>query len=285
MNSRIIFSLMLFFLVACNQGSNNQVDENGSAGNAGDMAVSDSVEKQIAALSDGDFVNRKFVRTSALTFKVDNVQTATTAIQKIVREAAGFIVYSKMNSQINQRAVTELSRDSALESVQYTVQNLLTIRVPTTQFDTVLSKILPLANFLDDQTIELDDVSFQVLSNNMTIRRAVSGSKKKQKESNLSNAYQQEEADRAKVDNLSLNDRMKYSDIRLSFSQRSLVKQTVIPNENHAMEYHPGFGNQLRAAFIDGWLLVEWLFLTIIKSWSMILVGLTIWFLYRKYKQ
>lgn len=278
----ICFSFLL--LVACNQVASDSSGVKTSPADASEMAAADSVEKQMTAMSNGSFSDRKFIRSSALSFRVQDVRETTNNINEIVQKAGGFVVYSKFSSQINQTAIMELSRDSSLESILYTVQNNMTIRVPTIRFDTVLNKILPLAYFIDDQTIQLDDVSFQVLSNHMTIRRAVDGSKKNKKESAEQNTYQREEADRAKVDNLSLGDRIRYSDISLTFSQRPLVKQTIIANEEKAMQYHPGFGRKLLNAFADGWHLIEWLFFTIIESWSLILAGLAVWFLYRKFK-
>jgi len=279
------FCFSLLLLGACTQRVSDRSAEKGHAADASEMAAADSVDKQMTALSNGSFTDRKFIRSSELEFKVDNVREATEAINEIVQKAGGFVIYSKLSSNINQSAETELSRDSSLEFIRYTVQNNMKIRVPTIRFDTVLSSILPLANFIDNQIIQMDDVSFEVLSNHMTIRRAATGARKNTKESADLNAYQQEEADRAKVNNLSLSDRIRYSDISLAFSQRSLVKQTVIANEEKAMEYQPGFGSKILTAFIKGWHLIEWLFLTIIQLWSLILAGLALWFLFRKFRK
>lgn len=281
----LLICFYLLLSVACNQRVGSGSEEKGNAADASEVASADSVDKQMTALSNGSFTDRKFIRSSELEFKVDNVREATEDIKEIVQKAGGFVIYSKLSSQINQMAETELSRDSSLEFIRYTVQNNMKIRVPTVRFDTVLSSILPLANFIDNQIVQLDDVSFEVLSNHMTISRAVGGARKNKKESADLNAYQQEEADRAKVDNLSLSDRIRYSDISLVFSQRSQVKQTVIANEEKAMEYQPGFGRKILTAFIKGWQLIEWLFLTLIQSWSLILAGLVVWFLYRKFRK
>lgn len=277
------FFLLIFLLSACNQGLSEHSGEKGSSGEANESAIADSIENQMTALSYGNFSDRKFIRSSAITFRVENVKGTMQAINEIVQKAGGFVIYSKLNSQINQRAVSELSSDSSVESIQYTVQNDMRIRVPTIRFDSVLAQIIPLAYFIDDQVLQLDDVSFQVLSNHMTIRRAVAP--KKQKGAAELNAYQQEEADRARIDNLSLNDRIRYSDVSLHFSQRPLVQQTFIANEERAMQYQPGFGRKILQAFSEGWHLIEWLLLTLIQAWSLLLAGIIAWFLYRKVKQ
>jgi hypothetical protein len=268
---------------ACKQaGGKNAEAESGTASTEN---AADSVETQIAALSDGKPTNRKFIRTAELVFRANDVQETATTIERIVQGASGFLVYQHLSNQVNEQSVSELSRDSSLETIQYTMQDEVTVRVPVANFDTVLRQITQLAVFLDDQVVQSDDVSFQVLSNHMTIRRAASGTKKQGRGSDELSGYQQEEADRAKVDNLSLTDRMKYSDIRLKFTQRPMVKHRVIANDNNTKKYQPGFGRKFMNALADGWSLVEWFFLLLIQLWSLILAGLVVWFLYRKYRK
>ncbi|MDD2792889.1 MAG: DUF4349 domain-containing protein [Sediminibacterium sp.] len=274
---------MLWMFTSCKQVGGKNTDSSSEA--VATENAADSVETQIAALSDGKPGNRKFIRTAELSFRVNDVQQKATTIEGIVKSASGFVVYQHLSNQVNEQSVTELSRDSSLETIHYTVQDEITVRVPTANFDTVLRQITQLAVFLDDQIVQSDDVSFQVLSNHMTIRRAASGTKKQRTESAELAGYQQEEADRAKVDNLSLTDRMKYSDIRLKFTQRPLVKHRVIANYNDTKKYEPGFGRKFMNALTDGWSLVEWIFLLLIKLWSLILGGLIAWFLYRKYRK
>ncbi len=279
----IIVAAVLWMFNACKEaGGKNAAAESGTA-SIENAAPADSVETQIAALSDGKPANRKFIRTAEVNFRVNDVQQVAARIEGMVHSASGFLVYQHLSNQVNQQSVTALSRDSSLETIQYTVLNEITVRVPAANFDTVLRQITQLAEFLNDQVIQSDDVSFQVLSNHMTIRRVASGTKKPGRGSGELSGYQQEEADRAKVDNLSLADRMKYSDIRLKFTQRPMVKHQVIANDNNTQKYQPGFGRKFMNAVVDGWSLVEWLFLLLIQLWSLILGGLLAWFLYRKY--
>lgn len=281
----IIIAAILWMFTACKQaGGNNAATDAGTA-STDNAASADSVETQIAALSDGKPVHRKFIRSADLKFRVNDVQQTAATIEGIVKKASGFVVYQHLNNQVNQQSVTEMSRDSLLETIQYTMMDQITVRVPATQFDTVLLQITRLAEFLNDQVVQSDDVSFQVLSNHMTIRRAAAGTKKQGRGSDELSGYQQEEADRAKVDNLSITDRMKYSDIRLEFSQNPMVKHRVIANENNTKKYQPGFGRKFMNALADGWSLVEWFFLLLIQLWSLILGGLVAWFLYRKYRK
>lgn len=276
---------MILMFAACKQAGGKQSEQEPGAGAPENETIDDSVQTQITALSEGKPSDRKFIRSAELKFRVNDVNSAAETIEGIVQKASGFVVYTHLSNQINQSDITVLSRDSSLETIRYTIKNNITLRVPSTGFDTVLKEIALLVDFLDYKIVQSDDVSFQVLSNNMTIRRAASGTKKQRRGSSASLGYQQEEADRAKVDNLSITDRMKYSDIRLEFTQRPLLKRTVFANEKNTRKYEPGFGRKLIDAIADGWLLVESLFLMVIKLWSLILLGIAGWLLYHKYKK
>lgn len=276
---------MILLFTACKQAGGKQSENESATGAPENASIADTVEMQMNALSDGKPSNRKFIRSAELKFRVNDVNSAAETIEGIVQKASGFVIYTHLSNQINQSDITVLSRDSSLETIRYTIKNNITLRVPSTGFDTVLKEIALLVDFLDYKIVQSDDVSFQVLSNNMTIRRAASGTKKQRRESADLMGYQQEEADRAKVENLSLTDRMKYSDIRLEFTQRPLLKRTVFANEKNTRKYEPGFGRKLIDAIADGWLLVESLFLMVIKLWSLILLGIAGWLLYHKYKK
>ncbi|HJV18507.1 MAG TPA: DUF4349 domain-containing protein [Sediminibacterium sp.] len=285
MKHYIIIVAMILLFTACKQAGGKQSENESATGAPENASIADTVEMQMNALSDGKPSNRKFIRSAELKFRVNDVNSAAETIEGIVQKASGFVIYTHLSNQINQSDITVLSRDSSLETIRYTIKNNITLRVPSTGFDTVLKEIALLVDFLDYKIVQSDDVSFQVLSNNMTIRRAASGTKKQRRESADLMGYQQEEADRAKVENLSLTDRMKYSDIRLEFTQRPLLKRTVFANEKNTRKYEPGFGRKLIDAIADGWLLVESLFLMVIKLWSLILLGIAGWLLYHKYKK
>lgn len=285
MKQCIAIIAMILMFAACKQAGGKQSEQEPGAGAPENEAIADSVQTQIAALSDGRPSDRKFIRSAELKFRVNDVKRAAETIEGIVQKASGFVVYTHLSNQINQSDIAVLSRDSSLETIRYTVKNNITLRVPSAGFDAVLKEIALLVDFLDYKIVQSDDVSLQVLSNNMTIRRAASGAKKQRRESADLLGYQQEEADRAKVDNLSITDRMKYSEIRLEFTQRPLLKRTVFANEKNTRKYEPGFGRKLIDAIADGWLLVEWLFLMALKLWSLILPGIAGWFLYHKYKK
>lgn len=265
-------------ILACNQKS-NEIKDNSLKPDT----IAATVNKSIAAIENGKASDRKFIRTAELKFKVKDVSQATANIDTIIKQNEGFIIYSNLSGDINNTTVTTISKDSSLETIYYTVSNNITLRVLNSKFDTTLKEIASMIDFWDYRIIKADDISFQILSNNLTLKRTSGAGKKQIAASEESSAYKQEQADNARVSNLYLNDQLKYSTINLIFSQRQSIKRNVIPNNKNIAEFTPGIGSKIAEALKSGWGLVESLILFIIQLWAIILLAVVVYFLFRKF--
>jgi hypothetical protein len=97
----------------------------------------------------------------------------------------------------------------------------------------------------------------------------------------------QEQADNAKIANLSLNDQIKFSTVNLSIYQRQGIKRAIILNENNMEKYEIGFGYKLLEGFAYGWNLLKAFFVVLSKLWSVFLCVVLIyagckWYLRKK---
>ncbi|OIR06951.1 hypothetical protein GALL_108570 [mine drainage metagenome] len=275
----IVIIIALPAIFGCNQKNNETKIINPDT-----TDITDTVKKSIAAIENGKASDRKFIRTAEIKFKVQDVPQATANIDSLIKKNQGFIIYTNLSSDINNTTLTTISKDSSLETIYFTVSNNITVRIPNSKFDSTLKEIASLIDFLDYKIIKADDISFQVLSNNLTLKRASSGGKKQIAASEGSSAYKQEEADNAKVSNLYLNDQLKYSTINLIFSQRQSIKRNIIPNNKGIAEYTPGIGSKMVDSIKSGWGLVEALILFIIQLWAIILLAVAVYFFVRKFK-
>ena len=88
----------------------------------------------------------------------------------------------------------------------------------------------------------------------------------------------QEQADNAKIDNLSLNDQIKFSTINVSIYQRQGVKKNIIFNESNTNKYEIGFGYKLLEGFAYGWRLLKIVLLFVSKLWGLALFGMLLYF-------
>ena len=103
-----------------------------------------------------------------------NVAKSTYAIENIVAKNGGFVTFTDLKSNINEKSETKISQDSSLETTRFTVDNTITLRVPNTQLDTVLKSMVKEVVFLDNRLIKADDVALQLLSNKMAQKRLAS---------------------------------------------------------------------------------------------------------------
>ncbi|WP_293890202.1 DUF4349 domain-containing protein [Flavobacterium sp.] len=288
--TKLGLALLLFgFAFACKQadGLENSSAEAAADGNAV-ISSNAAVEKKES--------NRKFVRTADLKFKVKNVAKSTYAIESIVAKNGGFITFTDLKSNINEKSETKISQDSTLETTRFTVDNTITLRVPNTQLDTVLKSMVKEVAFLDSRLIKADDVALQLLSNKMTQKRLASHQKrlekgidtKGKKLNDITNAEdkvlgRETESDETVLQNLSLEDQVNYSTVTLYLYQRESVLQEIVANEKSINAYRPHIGLQIWDSLKTGWFMFEAIIAFIVQLWALLLLAVLGIFTYRKF--
>ncbi|VBB44306.1 conserved exported hypothetical protein [uncultured Paludibacter sp.] len=250
-----------------------------------------------AAVENNKDAEHKFVRTADLKFKVKSVLKSTYNIEDITVREGGFVTLSNLNSQKNETKTTAISFDSTLETTYFTVSNTMTIRIPNVKLDTVLKQIANNIEYLDFRIIKADDVRLQLLSNDLAQKRSAKHEERLTKaidnqgkklyetsdaEENLVNV--QEQADNAKVANLSLNDQIKYSTVNIEIYQRETVKREIYANEKNISEYTPGFGFKLWDAIKYGWSIIQSIIVFFVQFWTLFLLFGIGYFIYKKIK-
>jgi hypothetical protein len=268
--------------------------ENAEVSNETSMETKDAVSSS-AAVEKKDS-HRKFVRTADIKFKVKSVAQSTYAIENAVNKFGGFVSYTNLQSTISEHQETKVSQDSTLESTKYKVENNITIRVPNTRLDTVIKTIAKQIAFLDSRVIKADDVSLQMLANQLAQKRSAVGQKRLEKaidtkgsklntivdaETNL--ADKGEQSDTKKIENLSLEDQVSFSTVTLQIYQRETLKLEMIGNEKGIDAYRPHLGLQLVDSLKTGWYMLETLIAFIVQLWALILIGSIGFVVYKKY--
>ena len=261
-------------------------------------AVSENVKLEKSADTTSSVVekkdmNRKFIRTADIKFKVKNVPQSTYAIENTTAKFGGFVTYTNLQSDISEKTKTKISQDSTLETTKYNVENNITIRVPNTQLDTILKTISKQIDFLDFRVIKADDVSLQILANQLAQNRSTSQEKRVLKaidtkgkklttiidaEENLN--AKKEANDSKKLENLSLQDQVNFSTITLQIYQRETIKQEVVANEKM---YRQNIGSKIIDGLRTGWFMLEEIIAFIIQLWSLFLIGIICFLVYKKY--
>lgn len=291
-NTKIVLTLLAIGLViSCKESASKE--------NAAYMeeAVTDStsVVSSSAAVENKNS-NRKFVRTADVKFKVKNVAKSTYAIEDATTKFGGFVTYTNLQSNIYNEDRTKVSQDSTLVTTKYKVDNNITIRVPNTKMDTVIKTIAKQIHFLDYRIIKADDVSLQMLSNELAQKRSNSSEKR------LANAIdskgkklnqvvdaeatldaKKEQNDSSKLQNLSLQDQVNFSTLTLNIYQDESIKQEMVANEKSINAYRPNIGLQIWDSIKTGWFMLEHIISFVVVLWPFALIGFLGFLGYKKF--
>ncbi|RTL12818.1 MAG: DUF4349 domain-containing protein [Flavobacteriaceae bacterium] len=291
-NTKIVLTLLALGLVlSCKESASKE--------NAAYMeeAVTDSTSViSSSAAVENKNSNRKFVRTADVKFKVKNVAKSTYAIEDATTKFGGFVTYTHLQSNIHSEDRIKVSQDSTLVTTKYKVDNNITIRVPNTKMDTVIKTIAKQIHFLDYRIIKADDVSLQMLSNELAQKRSSSSEKRlanaiDSKGKKLNQVVKAEETldakkeqnDVTKLQNLSLQDQVNFSTLTLNIYQDESIKQEMVANEKSINAYRPNIGLQIWDSVKTGWFMLEHIISFIVVLWPFVLIGFLGFLGYKKF--
>lgn len=273
----LLIALAIALFMSCASKETNEAAASDSAA----MMVSSS-----AAVENQKDSTHKFIRTAELKFKVKSVIKSTYDIEDITTRLGGFVTYTNLTSDILSKDTKEISSDSSVIVTHFVVTNSIIIRVPNTKLDTTLKQIARNIVYLDSRVIKADDVSLQLLSNNLTIERsdkhearlknAIDNRGKKLNETTSAEELllnKQEQADNARISNLSLKDQMNFSTINLTIYQNKEVTYEKIANEKNPKQYEPSFGFRILDALSFGWFILENIIVYLLNLWGLLLLG------------
>jgi Domain of unknown function (DUF4349) len=294
--------VLLSMVYACKQADESPAEEtvyNDSKTEVTDEAVEESEELtkvvSSSAAVEPKKSNRKFLRTADIRFKVKNVANSTEQIENATNKFGGFVTYTKLESNINDKTETRVSQDSILETVKYTVSNTITIRIPNTKLDTLIKTIAKEIDFLDTRLIKADDVTLQLLSNEMARKRSASSQKRIENavdnkgkklnqiidaEENLN--QKKEDSDNKALENLSLIDQVNYSTLSMQIYQRESIKNTLFASEKNINKYRPHLGMQIWDSVKTGWYMLESIIAFVVQLWAILLMFFIGWLGYKR---
>lgn len=286
----VLLSASIF---SCKQNENR---EDAAVSEIADPSVKDAKMASSSAAVVDPKSDRKFIRTADLRFKVKNVAQSTYSIENTVSKFGGFVTSTELRSNILNTSTTKINNDSLLETTRFYVENTMIVRVPNTMLDTTLKTIARQINYLDFRIIKADDVSLQMLSNQLSqnrnkanqqrVQTAIENRGKKlgetlDAEDRLHNS--QTESDDARLSNLSMKDQVNFSTLSLQLYQREEIKSEKVANPDNE-QFRTSLGVRLLDGLKMGWHILEEIIVFLVNIWAFIVIGFAIWFLYRRYK-
>lgn len=291
-NTKIVLTLLTLGLVlSCKESASKE-----NAAYAEEATTDSTSVVSSSAAVENKNSNRKFVRTADVKFKVKNVAKSTYAIEDATTKFGGFVTYTNLQSNIHSEDRTKVSQDSTLVTTKYKVDNNITIRVPNTKMDTVIKTITKQIHFLDYRIIKADDVTLQMLSNELAQKRSNSSEKrlanaidsKGKKLNQIVDAeatldVKKEQNDASKLQNLSLQDQVNFSTLTLNIYQDESIKQEMVANEKSINAYRPNIGLQIWDSVKTGWFMLEHIISFVVVLWPFALIGFLGFLGYKKF--
>ena len=291
-NTKIVLTLLALGLVlSCKESASKE-----NAAYMEEAATDSTSVISSSAAVENKNSNRKFVRTADVKFKVKNVAKSTYAIEDATTKFGGFVTYTHLQSNIHSEDRTKVSQDSTLVTTKYKVDNNITIRVPNTKMDTVIKTIAKQIHFLDYRIIKADDVTLQMLSNELAQKRSNSSEKRLEnaidsKGKKLNQVVKAEETldakkeqnDASKLQNLSLQDQVNFSTLTLNIYQDESIKQEMVANEKSINAYRPNIGLQIWDSIKTGWFMLEHIIAFVVVLWPFALIGFLGFLGYKKF--
>lgn len=230
----------------------------------------------------------KIVKTANARFRVKDVQTTKEELTRVIKNQGGTLAEFSITSNVQETKKVKYSVDSLKEITSYQQDGLLIAKIPSERLDEFTNSIAKMAVFVDHQSLKMDDKSIIYLANKLKAENRVEAVKQiknigKKKNSNVeSSLYIKDDYVDKNIENLTIENDVKYSTITLNFYQDLTVNTIIVANDN-LNAYQPGFFKRLGLNLLDGWMIFTEFLLFVSRLWALFLSGFLMYSAYRYY--
>jgi hypothetical protein len=276
MKKYLIYCIFAIAISACNK--QNKSHNESADQTAASLEVTDSAMVE------------KIIKTADMRFRVKDVQRTKEKLGELIKSEGGTLWEFSIQSNVERSEKVGYSADSLLELTSYRVEGSVVAKVPSEKLDAFTNKVAGMAVFVDQQSMKLDDQSISYLSNKLKNQNRVEAVTQlnkhaNKKSNNVETALNvKDDYIDKKIENMSIDSRVKYSDITLNFYQDNTVSKLVVGNDNLS-DYRPGFFRRLGLNIQNGWVIFKEFVLVLANLWMLILVVLAGYFTFRYYRK
>lgn len=260
---------------------------------------SDSEQTLSSEAADIQIEGKQLLITASANFKVDDVVKSSNAIERLTRQQGGYVALSNIsNRERDSRTFSQSDKNITLTT--YYRQARMTVRVPRANVNKFLDQVQQQVAFLNEQEFSAQDVTLDIyrqqLSSNLNSDMAnelsaqrLSSDDAEDQSSNIDSitatysARQQQEY--AQLEQMNIEDMVKYSTIDLTFTQPDISYKETTQNLDVVMNAErPSFGSQVGEAFKAGWQTLQVAVITLIQLWWLLIIGGILYLIYRVIK-
>ena len=232
-------------------------------------------------------------------FKVADVVKSSSAIEKLTQQQGGYVALSTItNNETDRRTFSKGAQNITL--VNYQRQANMTVRVPKVNVKAFLQQLQSQVAFLNNQSFSAQDVTLDIyreqlaskLNNDMATeleRERLKNKTDKTQNSNIDAitatyaARQQQQY--AKLEQMDIADKVKYSSLFLSFNQPISSYQEITQNIDLLIAaQEPSFSEQVVEALKVGWDTLKAVIIKLLGLWWFVVMIVLFYLLYRLIK-
>ena len=225
--------------------------------------------------------------TTGADFKVEDVVKSRSAIENLTYQQGGYVASSDIsNRERDSRRFVQGDKDVVLTT--YYRQAEMTVRIPRQNVNKFLKQMQQQVAFLNEQTFSAQDVTLDIYREQLASKlnsdmaqelsqERLNSNNDKEQSSNVEAisatyaARQQQEY--AKLEQLNIADRVKYSTINLTFTQPDISYKETTQNIDLLIEAErPSFGSQVAQAFKEGWETLRDVAINLIRMWWLVVI-------------
>ena len=263
-------------------------------------SLSESSEQTLASQAANiQIPGKELLINASANFTVKDVVRSSAAIETLTRQQGGYVALSNI-SNYPRSDRTFVQGDKNITITTYNRQAEMTVRVPRVNVNKFLEQMQQQVAFLNGQEFTAQDVTLDIyreqlasqLNSDMAdelSQERLDSKNDKDQGSNVDAitatyaARRQKEL--AKLKQMDIADKVKYSTINLSFMQPDVSYKETTQNLDVLIDAErPSFGTEVNKSFKDGWSMLRSFALGIIQLWWLVVLGGVFYLIYRMIK-
>jgi len=198
--------------------------------------------------------DRKLIKTGDLSFECKNLSETRNEIETVVKQHGGFIVNERLHKGYNNK----------------TSNQDLTIRVPSENFDALVSDISKGAQHIDSREVEIEDVTEQYLDTEtrLSVKRQLEARYREL----LSEAKNVTEILGIETQLAQIREDIESAEGQLKRLDDQVALSTLDVSYYVRLDESPEFSRYFRNGVGNGWENLVWFFVGLLNIWPFILI-------------
>ena len=284
------FNIAFSFFLLSSISSCKKSETTGSYDQVSSSASDSSqISDSISSVANLQVKDKQFVKSAEVNMEVKDVYDATISLEKSLKELGGFVISSDFNSNMISEKTFAISDEKAMLVRKFQTENKMEVRIPTPRLGDFLQIINDKKVYLNSRVIHAEDVTANIKLAKLEAERNSNTGKNISKlnltkdkvtminENQSENNYQ-------KVADFDMKDQLEYSTVQILLTEPQVrVAQIPVANiENADNQFQYNFFYDAKNSVVEGFYLIQNIFLGLIKIWPLLLIGILVTLVYRK---